>query len=95
MIAEIEGTRIQTEADFHREVANALGFGSYYGMNLDALWDVLTCDVERPATLVWKNSEVSKKSMPVEFKKIIELLRDVEKQDAEFSALERFELRLQ
>lgn len=95
MIAEIDGLKIRTEADFHSEIARALSFGSYYGKNLDALWDVLSRELERPVSLVWKNADTSQKSMPVEFEKIVDLLRDVEKQDADYGASERFELIVQ
>lgn len=92
MIAEIDGLKIQSEADFHNEIARAFGFGSHYGKNLDALWDVLTRDVERPVSLVWKHADASEKGMPAEFKKIVSLLRDVENNDAAYGTSERFEL---
>ncbi len=95
MIAKIDGLKIQSEADFHNEIAQALSFGSYYGKNLDALWDVLSRDVERPVSLVWKNADASRNSMPAEFEKIIDLLRNVEKEDATYGASERFELIVQ
>jgi ribonuclease inhibitor len=95
MMAELDGLKIQSETDFHVEIALALGFGPYYGKNLDALWDVLSRDVERPVFLVWTNADVSQKSMPFEFRKIIDLLREVEKQDADCGAADRFELTVQ
>ncbi len=95
MIVEIDGSRIKTEADFQDAIAKVFGLSHYYGKNLNALRDVLTRDVERPITLVWHNSRESQKSMPSEFRQIIQLLRDVEKWDAEFEFSDRFELRLQ
>jgi len=44
----LDGTKIQTEQDFHKLLSGLLNFGSYYGNNLDALWDRLSTDVERP-----------------------------------------------
>ena len=90
MIAEIDGHRIRSEADFHKEIVSVLSFSHYYGRNLNALWDVLSRDLERPVTLVWKNAAASRKSMPAEFKKIVSLLRDVEKEDAVYSPNHRF-----
>ncbi|MEP0391754.1 MAG: barstar family protein [Erythrobacter sp.] len=90
MIAEIDGSNIQSEADFHKEIAGALSLGPYYGRNLNALWDVLSCDVERPVTLVWKNADASRKSMPADFEKITDLLRDIEKEDAAYDVSARF-----
>lgn len=94
MIVEIDGSMIETEADFQDAIAKAFSLSHHYGKNLHALWDVLTCDVERPITLVWHNSRASQKSMPSQFKQIIQLLRDVEKWDAGLEFSERFELRL-
>jgi len=92
MRAEIDGAKIQSEADFHREIARALNFGHNYGGNLDALWDVLSRDVERPISLVWKNARHSRIAMPGGFERIVTLLRAVAEQDAGFVADERFEL---
>ncbi|WP_285720603.1 MULTISPECIES: barstar family protein [unclassified Pantoea] len=36
-------------------------FGPYYGKNLDALWDCLSTDIERPIRIPWCHSDLSKK----------------------------------
>jgi ribonuclease inhibitor len=92
VIVEIEGLNIRSEADFHREIAQALNLGSYYGKNLDALWDVLNREVERPVSLIWKNSDVSRDAMQGNFERIFTLLQDVERQDASYGIDERFEV---
>lgn len=94
-IAEIDGSKIQSEADFHREIALALSFGGHYGKNLNALWDVLSRDVERPISLLWKNASMSREAMPAEFDKIVGVLKDVAEQDLSFGAVDRFELIIQ
>ena len=96
MIAEIDGRQIQSEVDFHVAIAQALGFASYYGNNLDALWDSLSSDVERPVLLVWSNSSLSQAAMPTDFDRIVGVLRNAERQDAEWGlpAEERFKLEL-
>lgn len=48
----IDGALIKNEMDFHSALAEKLSLSSYYGKNLDAMWDVLTTDVERPICLV-------------------------------------------
>ncbi|MFB7026676.1 MULTISPECIES: barstar family protein [unclassified Streptomyces] len=35
----MDGTTVRTEADPHGILARALGFGPYYGADLNALWD--------------------------------------------------------
>ena len=95
MLVEVDGAEILSEADFHRKIASALNLPTYYGGNLDALWDVLTCDVERPTLFVWRNSELSRQKMPAAFAKIISLLDDVVQEDLKFGWTDRFEFRLE
>ncbi|MFI2610930.1 barstar family protein [Kitasatospora sp. NPDC018619] len=59
----IDGTHIGSQADLHRVLAGPLDFGPYYGHNLNALWDRLSRDVERPVEIVWENAEVSRSLM--------------------------------
>jgi ribonuclease inhibitor len=88
----IDGDDINTEADFHRKIAEVMKFPSYYGKNLDALWDVLSTDIERPVTLVWKNSASSQVAMGENFGKIIDILNKVVDQDIEWGLDEKFEV---
>ena len=75
MRVTIHGALIRSESDLHDALADKLDFGPYYGRNLDALWDRLSTDVERPVELVWENSEVSKGLLGAEiFERISSLL---------------------
>ena len=66
--------------------------GEYYGNNLDALWDVLTTDIERPVKLIWYNSAISHKNLGEEnFQRIVEVLQDVQTWDQKQGWDERFE----
>lgn len=40
-----------TTQAFYTQIAAVLGFGAYFGRNLDALWDCLT-DLDRPTAVV-------------------------------------------
>ena len=88
----IDGRGIGSEAEFHDKIAEAMDFPSYYGKNLDALWDVLSTEIERPITLVWKNSASSEASMGDDFSKIHDLLNKVVDQDIEWGLDEKFEV---
>lgn len=92
---EIEGSKIVSEATFHMAISTAMSFPAHYGKNLDALFDVLTSDIERPVVLVWLNSALSKEKMEGGFERIVSVLRNVERQDAEWGLSEKFELQLQ
>jgi ribonuclease inhibitor len=79
----IPGDQICSELDLHRSLAKQLDFGPYYGKNLDALWDRLTTDVERPVHIIWSDSLKSRERLGVKlFDKIVELLREAEARDA-------------
>ncbi|SUX53810.1 barstar family protein [Chromobacterium vaccinii] len=87
----VDGEGIKTESDFHRIISEKLEMGPYYGANLDALWDRLSNDVERPVSLVWVNSEQSRQYLGEGFDKIVGVLERVKKQDIDFNFEERFE----
>jgi ribonuclease inhibitor len=97
MIVEIDGSQVCSEADFHRVMVEGLNLPAHYGRNLDALWDVLSTDIERPVRIVWINSRISEDEMSADFAKIVELLRNVELQDVAWNLPEaerfKFELR--
>jgi ribonuclease inhibitor len=81
---KLQGKSIRSLEEFYDEIARKLRFPDYFGQNLDALWDVLTTDVKGPVELAWEDSEMSKKSMGKDFEKVAALLRDVEKERADF-----------
>lgn len=74
----IEGDKIKTIENFHKEIKRALALPDYYGENLDALWDCLTGWIETPLTLVWKNFETSRHFLEGTAEKIISLFNDAE-----------------
>ncbi|CAB3749038.1 barstar family protein [Paraburkholderia humisilvae] len=94
MKIELDGQSVLTEADFHQELASALGVKAFYGCNLDALWDLLSSGVERPVMLVWRNSQVSKEAMGAPFEKIRAILERVKQQDEKFGWEEKFSYEL-
>ncbi|WP_043593102.1 barstar family protein [Chromobacterium haemolyticum] len=87
----LDGEGIKAESDFHRIISEKLEMGSYYGANLDALWDRLSNDIERPVSLVWVNSEQSRQYLGEVFDKIVGVLERVKEQDIDFNFEERFE----
>lgn len=63
----IEGLLVTSEKDLHSQLALALEFPSYYGKNLDALWDCLSDYVislkGQSVDLVIKDSDNVKKTV--------------------------------
>jgi ribonuclease inhibitor len=92
----IPGDAISSELDFHRFLAKELDFGPHYGKNLDALWDRLSTDIERPVHVVWESAELSRQQLGAEsFERIASLLKRVEASDVEAGYRERFTVAFQ
>lgn len=56
----LEGNKLLSKENFHREVREKLELPDYYGNNLDALWDCLTGYIETPIEIVWTDFKKSK-----------------------------------
>ncbi|MER7765164.1 barstar family protein [Streptomyces sp. NPDC097619] len=79
----IDGAAVRTPADVHATLSRALDFGPYYGRNLQALWDRLTTDVERPVELVWQDADLSRAALgEIPFAQFRDLFLEVEERDA-------------
>ncbi|VUT03215.1 barstar family protein [Klebsiella spallanzanii] len=87
----LDGVKINSECDFHREISCLLDFGPYYGDNLDALWDRLSTDVERPVTIIWLHSELSRHALGAYFDQIIDIFERTRQQDIKFNWNEKFD----
>jgi ribonuclease inhibitor len=70
-------TDIRTTARFYDELARQLDFPPHFGRNLDALWDVLTGDVEGPLEIVWEGAEASRASLGAAYAPLVKVLQDV------------------
>ena len=76
MQVEINGKDIHNIEQFHQHISQALDLGSYYGKNLNALWDSLSANVERPLKLVWRDSNVSRQYLGEEaFEMIVNIFK--------------------
>lgn len=96
MRVTIDGTTIRSEADLHALLAQELDFGPYYGHNLDALWDRLTTDVERPVELIWQNAGASRAQLGAElFDRISALLERVARRDESYEENRRLTVRFE
>ena len=90
MQLEIIGSKIYTEQDFHNQISKIFSIHDYYGNNLDALWDLLSTNLERPITLVWKDAMFSKNQLENIFIEIVKALERVKKQDEDYGFEEKF-----
>lgn len=70
----IDGKKIQSLNELHEFLAKLKFFPSYYGKNLDALWDVLTTYIEGPIYIIWKSHELSKNKFGEDFDEVKKIL---------------------
>lgn len=75
----LDGTAIGTKADLLAAIASALSFPSYFGRNLDALYDCLT-DLswlpEGEHVLIWESPSTLRDAHPADFRAIVDVLLD-------------------
>jgi ribonuclease inhibitor len=91
MLVEVNGAEVRTALDFHRALERLLDFGPYYGRNLDALWDRLSTDVERPVELIWRDAAVSRRQLGISvFDDLCGVLDRVVEHDAALGRKSRF-----
>jgi len=76
MILILEGDKILSIQDFHQALAKYPKMPDFYGKNLDALWDAITGLIERPFSIKWKQSEISRQYMGSDFDTVIKVFQD-------------------
>ena len=80
----LNGKAIRSLDDLYDQLSIQLALPEHFGRNLDALWDVLSTDVEGPFEIEWKCADDSRKSMGKDFDRTVRLLRELEKERADF-----------
>ena len=63
----MEGKKIMTPDELHAFLKKELDFPDYYGMNLHALWDCITCHITLPVKIIWNNLDESRIKLGGEF----------------------------
>jgi ribonuclease inhibitor len=80
----LNGKAMRSLDDFYDRILTLKDMPEHFGRNLDALWDVLSTDVEGPFEIIWKNADASKKLMGKDFDRVVKLFRDLEKERSDF-----------
>lgn len=73
----IDGVRVETPAELHTAIDDALVFPPYYGRNLDALAECLA-DCDGAQVLLWDSWGVLARAEPAFFGTVVELLAGCE-----------------
>lgn len=74
---------IRTLAQLYDELERQLTFPPHFGRNLDALWDVLTGEVEGPFEIVWEDS--AQANLGVDYAKLIALFNELAAERDDFT----------
>ncbi|HOF04512.1 MAG TPA: barstar family protein [Syntrophales bacterium] len=81
----LDGNDIHSLSDLYDRLSIGLGLPEHFGRNLDALWDLLSADVEGPFAIVWKQADVSRKLMGRDFERVVQLLQELEQERDDFT----------
>lgn len=82
----LEGRRIWSLEDLYDEIGRALPLPDHFGRNLDALWDVLSTDIEGPFEILWQHADISRKAIGVaDFDRVVTLFQDLEEERDDFT----------
>jgi RNAse (barnase) inhibitor barstar len=75
--AYLDGHQVETPAEFHSTVAEALGFPDHYGRNMDAFSDALSdlADEGKPMVVLWDAWAPLARAQQRTFTNAVEILR--------------------
>ena len=91
----IDGRSILDEADLHRRLAGALGYGPFYRHDLECLREHLAGGDPRPLELVWIHAECMRLALGTAlFDRFVTVLEEVAADDAGRDWPSRFVFRL-
>jgi ribonuclease inhibitor len=93
IVFEIDGKAIRMSKDFHDQFRRCPTVPSFYGGNLDALWDTLTGLVELPLKLIWRDASASREALGHEFDRIVRVLEEAARETSTYRG--SFEVELQ
>lgn len=81
----LDGKNVGSLDDLYNQFSSRLSLPDHFGRNLDALWDVLSTDVQGSFEIVWKHAGASKKLMGRDFDRVVKLLKDLQKERDDFT----------
>ncbi|MFC4161126.1 barstar family protein [Chitinimonas lacunae] len=70
----LEFTNVETIADFFAQLEGQLELDYELGHNLDAVYDVLTSELDGPAELVWHNTDLARIHLGDWFVRILDVI---------------------
>jgi RNAse (barnase) inhibitor barstar len=83
----LDSTSVGSIAEFYDEVASAWQLPTWFGRNLDALFDVLGDVTTEPTILVWNGLRQLAEIDPIQASAVLDVLRDAVGQAASFAVI--------
>lgn len=80
----LNGRVIRSLDDLYDRLESRLALPAHFSRNLDALWDVLSTDVEGPFEIAWKHADESKQLMGRDYNRAVKLFKQLEKERNDF-----------
>lgn len=80
---------VHSLAEIYDELARRLAFPAHFGRNLDALWDVLTGEVEGPFEIIWEDIDLARVGLGADFDRLIALLDEAAAEREDFTFIRR------
>lgn len=81
----LDGRNIRSLDDLYDQLGAMLSLPGHFGRNLDALWDVLSAEVQGPFAIIWEHSADSKRNMGKDFERAMKLFKDLQKERKDFT----------
>jgi len=81
----LDGKTIGSLDDLYDQLSIRFSLPEHFGRNLDALWDVLSTDVQGSFEIAWKHAGDSRKLMGRDFDRAVKLLKDLQKERDDFT----------
>ncbi|HOT97731.1 MAG TPA: barstar family protein [bacterium] len=85
----LQGRDLTSMDRFYDELARQLDFPSWFGRNLDALWDLLTTDIPGPITIRIKQPRTAERLLGEAYSRILDLFKEVEEERDDFKVVVR------
>lgn len=89
---QLDTSDVDSVHAFYDEISAAWALPSWFGRNLDALFDVLGDLTENPIVLVWDGSRQLAEVDPMMYSAVVDVLRDAVGQSESFAVIFRDDL---
>ena len=77
----LDFSEIKTVMELHRYLKEAFNLPDYYGNNMDALWDCLSCCYNESTTIELRNLDVLRKRLEQTTQIMLEVFQDLHDED--------------